>query len=65
MTAKDKLNPADFIVKSKVKELIKEAEMNASAEIWTELGHVVTRTVKVAIARASANKRKTVKACDI
>ena len=65
MTAKEKLNPADFIVKSKVKELIKEAGMNASAEIWTELGHGVTRTVKVAITRAKANKRKTVKGCDV
>ncbi len=65
MTEKEKLNPADFIVKSKVKELIKEADMSASAGIWTELGHVVTRTVKLAIARAKANKRKTVKGSDI
>jgi histone H3/H4 len=60
-----KLDPADLIVKSKVKTLIKEAGMNASAEIWTELGHVVTKKVKSAIRRAQANGRKTVKATDV
>lgn len=65
MSENTKINPADFIVKSKVKELIKEADMNASGEIWEELGHAVTRSVKFAIARAKANKRKTVKGCDI
>ncbi len=60
-----KLDPADVIVKAKVKLLIKEAGMNTSAEIWTELGHTVTKTVKRAIARAQANGRKTVKASDI
>lgn len=61
----NKLDPADFIVKAKVKTLIKEADMNTSAEIWTELGHTVTQTVKRAITRAKANGRKTVKATDI
>ncbi len=65
MTNSDKMDPAEFIVKSKVKALIKEAGMNTSSEIWTELGHTVTRTVKVAISRAKANHRKTVKGCDI
>jgi len=65
MAKKAKIDVADLVVKSKVKELIKEAGMNASAEIWGELGHVVSRTVKIAIARAQSNKRKTVKACDV
>ena len=60
-----KIDPAEFIVKSKVKALIKEADMNASSEIWVELGHQVTRSVKLAIARAKANNRKTVKGCDV
>jgi len=61
----DKIDPAEFVVKAKVKTLIKEAGMNASAEIWDELGHTITQTVKKAIARAQANGRKTVKATDI
>ena len=60
-----KIEPAEFVVKAKVKTLIKEAGMNASAEIWTEIGHTVTQTVKRAITRAQANGRKTVKASDI
>ena len=63
--AATKLEPADLIVKAKVKMLIKEAGMNASGEIWTELGHAVTKKVKRAITRAQANGRKTVKAGDI
>ncbi len=65
MSDNDKINPAEFVVKSKVRTLLKEADMNASAEMWEELGHRVTHAVKVAITRAKANKRKTVKACDI
>ena len=62
---KPKIEVSDLVVKSKVKELIKEAGMNASAEIWMELGHTVSRSVKIAIERAKSNKRKTVKGCDI
>jgi hypothetical protein len=65
MSESDKLSPSEFVVKSKVKILLKEAGMNGSAEMWDELGHRVTHAVKVAITRAQANKRKTVKACDI
>jgi len=61
----NKIDPADLVVKAKVKTLIKEADMNASAEIWAELGHVVTKTIERAIARAQANGRKTVKGQDI
>lgn len=65
MSESDKIKPAEFVVKSKVKVLLREAEMNASAEMWDELGHQLTHAIKAAICRAQANKRKTVKACDI
>lgn len=64
MSDGSKINPADFVVKSRVRELLKEAGMNASGDLWDSLGHVVTRTVKVAISRAQANKRKTVRGHD-
>ena len=60
----DKINRSEFVVKSKVKVLFKEADMKASSEVWDQIGHEVTRSVKMAINRAKANKRKTVKACD-
>lgn len=60
-----KADPADFIVKAKVKTLIKDAGMNTSAEIWAELGNTVADAVERAINRAKANGRKTVKASDI
>lgn len=60
-----KIELSEFVVKSKVRALLKEAGMRASDEIWDELGHRVTRSVKIAIQRAEANGRKTVKACDI
>ncbi len=61
----DRIQPSDFVVKAKVKAILKENEMNGSAELYGELGHAVTRTLKSAIRRAQANKRKTVKACDV
>ncbi len=60
----DRIEPSDFVVKSKVRAMFSEAEMRASQEIWNELGHHVTRAVKAAIRRAKANGRKTVKATD-
>ncbi len=60
----DRINPSDFIVKSKVKQLFAEADMRASADVYNELGHEVTRALKAAIRRATANGRKTVKASD-
>ena len=65
MEEESKIDPAEFLVKAKVKTLIKEAGMNTSAEIWAELGYAVTKKVKRAIARAKANGRKTVKGVDI
>ena len=65
MSDNEKIEPADFIVKAKVKALVKEADMIASSEIYKELGHTVTRAVKQAIRRAQANGRKTVKGSDV
>ena len=64
MADTNQIEPTDFIVKSKVKELISEAGMRISAEAWNDLGHQVTRAVKTAIRRAKANDRKTVRGCD-
>jgi histone H3/H4 len=64
MSEDNQINPADFVVKSRIRELLKEAGMNASSDLWESLGLVVTRTVKVAISRAQANKRKTVRGHD-
>ncbi|RME22869.1 MAG: hypothetical protein D6798_14745 [Deltaproteobacteria bacterium] len=60
----DRIDPADFIVKSKIRTLYQEADMRVSEEVWNELGHRVTRAVKESIRRAQANGRKTVKGCD-
>ena len=60
----NRIDPAELIVKSKVRALLSEAEMRASDEIWKELGHTVTRKVKEAIRRAKGNGRKTLKAHD-
>lgn len=65
MSDAEKIELAEFVVKSKVKALIKEAGMRSSDDIWDELGHQVSRAVKIAVRRAAANGRKTVKACDI
>ncbi len=59
-----RVEPAEMIVKSKVRQILRDAEMRGSEEIWNELGHTVTRSLKAAIRRARANGRKTVKASD-
>ncbi len=65
MADSTKIELSEFVVKAKVRTLLKEAGMRASDEIWDELGHRVTRTIKIAIERAEANGRKTVKRHDI
>jgi histone H3/H4 len=62
--SESRVDPAELIVKSKVRLLISETDMRVSDEIWKELGHTVTRKVKEAVRRAKANGRKTVKAID-
>ena len=64
MADSNHIDPADFIVKSKVKAVLSEAEMRIAADAWNDLGHHVTRAVKIAIQRAQANGRKTVRGCD-
>jgi len=59
-----KIQPAEFLVKSKVRALLKEADVRISEEAWDALGHQLTRAVKKATARAKANGRKTLRACD-
>ncbi len=56
---------ADLCVKSKVKELIKTAEMNCAGDVFDALGGLVGWHVDQAIKRAKANGRKTVKGSDI
>ena len=60
----EKIDKSDLIVKSKIKALIADGDMRASADIWDELGHIVASSVKKAVGRAKANGRKTVKASD-
>jgi histone H3/H4 len=61
----DRIDPTDLLVKSKVRDLYREADMRVSDEVWKELGHRVSRAVKESIRRAQANGRKTVKATDV
>ena len=60
-----RIAPADLLVKSKLKKIAAENEFRMSEEVFKELGHVVTRHLKRAMARAKANGRKTVKAQDV
>ncbi len=64
MAPSDSINPADFVVKSKVKTLLSEADMRISSDAWKDVGHQVTRAIKLAIRRAQSNGRKTVRGCD-
>jgi histone H3/H4 len=64
MSDSNQINPAEFVVKSKVKTIVAEADMRISGDAWSDLGHQVTRTVKSAIRRAKANGRKTIKGSD-
>ena len=65
MSKGERIDPAEFVVKSKVRQLIREADMQVSADLWDELGRSVGRRVKMAISRAQANGRKTVRASDV
>lgn len=61
----EKIPYADFVVKSKVRTLIKEADMNVSADAFDQIGRAVTKSVKRAIYRAQKNGRKTVRGSDV
>ena len=64
MSDSNQINPVEFVVKSKVKILVAEADMRISSDAWDNIGHQVTRAVKSAIRRAKANGRKTIKGAD-
>ena len=53
-----------LIVVSKAKQLIKESEMNTSAEAIGELDKIVQKAISDAIVKAKADGRKTVMARD-
>ena len=59
-----KLSTVDLVVKSKVKEALKELGCNTASDALEGLDAVVARAVKQAAARAKANSRKTVRAHD-
>jgi histone H3/H4 len=55
---------SELLVKSKVKEMVKEMDMNSSADIFEALGDTVARHVTKAVERAKANGRKTLRKYD-
>jgi histone H3/H4 len=52
-----------YVVKSAVRGLIKG--MRASGDFFKELDAMIQRKCKRAMERAKANKRKTLKGCDV
>lgn len=56
---------ADTVVVSKLKELIKAADMNCASDFPDGLDKEVQELVKKAVARAKSNDRKTVRAGDL
>jgi len=54
-----------LVVKSAAKELIKGMGCNCSADALDKLSDKIEADLKVAVARAQGNKRKTVKSIDI
>ncbi len=53
------------VVTSKVKELIKQEEMNTASDFIAALDTAVEELIKKAAARAKSNDRKTVRAGDL
>lgn len=56
---------SDLCVKSKVKELIKQHEMNCASDVFEALGNLVGWYIEQGVARAKENGRKTVKGHDL
>jgi len=54
-----------LVVASKVRAYVRAQKVNCSAEVVDALNAVVCETLKKAVARATANKRKTVRAQDL
>lgn len=59
-----KTSATDLVVKSKVKEVLKDLGCNTAGDALDGLNAVVTAAVKAAAARAKANGRKTVRSHD-
>ena len=56
---------AGVVVTSKVKELIKQEEMNTASDFVPALDAAIEELIKKAAARAKTNDRKTVRAGDL
>ena len=59
-----KTSSTDLVVKSKIKEVLKDLGCNTAGDALEGLNAVVTAAVKSAAARAQANGRKTVRKHD-
>lgn len=53
------------VVESRVKEQIKQAEMNCASDLCDALDKKIEQVLNEAIARAKTNDRKTVRAGDL
>ena len=60
-----KVDVGSLVVASKVKAVVRSLNVNCSAEVVGALNGVVADLLKVAVARAKANKRKTIRAQDL
>lgn len=56
---------ADLVVKSKVKEVVKEKNFRLSGKALDKLSEVVQWHLNKAMERAEANGRKTIKSADL
>jgi len=54
-----------LVVASKIKAFVKEREMRVSKEVMEHLSKMIEQTLVEASARASADKRKTVRVDDL
>ena len=54
-----------LVVQSKIREVIKKANCNCAGDVAEAVRAEVERLIKAGVARAKANKRKTVKGSDI
>ncbi len=55
----------NLVVQSKIKELVKSEGCSSAGTLISALNEAVEKTVKAAVVRAKANKRKTVRGDDV
>ena len=55
----------NLVVQSKIKDIVKSEGCSSSSDLIPALNEAVEKAVKAAVARAKANKRKTVRAADV